>query len=155
MYVFVSEDHMLDWHSCQICYLLEINLLLLLYILTRAVRGSDYSPASAVWGKTSINWKLERQKNEEIMKWKSMSSLISAYTIHCIYSSCFLLCIVSTFYPSQFWRKMLWKLSVYTFHPPIVHVCITFQPSRTHSSWERCDKNILMFENWRERKMKK
>ena len=30
-----------------------------------------------------------------------------------------------------------------------------FQPSRSHSSWERCDKNILMFENWRERKMKK
>ena len=27
MYVFVSEDHMLDWHSCQICYPLEIKLL--------------------------------------------------------------------------------------------------------------------------------
>ena len=25
MYVFVSEDHMLDWHSCQICYPLEIS----------------------------------------------------------------------------------------------------------------------------------
>ena len=25
MYVFVSEDYMLDWHSCQICYPLEIN----------------------------------------------------------------------------------------------------------------------------------
>ena len=23
MYVFVSEDHMLDWHSCQTCYPLE------------------------------------------------------------------------------------------------------------------------------------
>ena len=30
MYVFVSEDHLLDWHSCQICYPLEIKLLLLL-----------------------------------------------------------------------------------------------------------------------------
>ena len=28
MYVIVSEDHMLDWHSCQICYTLEIKLLL-------------------------------------------------------------------------------------------------------------------------------
>ena len=30
MYVFVFEDHMLDWHSCQMCYPLEIKLLLLL-----------------------------------------------------------------------------------------------------------------------------
>ena len=30
MYVFVSEDHMSDWHSCQICYPLEMKLLLLL-----------------------------------------------------------------------------------------------------------------------------
>ena len=28
MYVFVSENHMLDWQWCQICYLLEIKLLL-------------------------------------------------------------------------------------------------------------------------------
>ena len=84
-----------------------------------------------------------------------MSSLISVYTIHCIYSSCLLLCIVSTFYASHFWRKMLRKLSVYTIQPPTGHVGITFQPSRPHSSWERCDKNILMFENWRERKTKK
>ena len=35
-----------------------------------------------------------------------------------------------------------------------MHPLSTFQPSRPHSSWERCDKNILMFENWRERKMK-
>ena len=27
---FVIEDHMLDWHSCQICYPLEIKILLLL-----------------------------------------------------------------------------------------------------------------------------
>ena len=30
MHVFVFEDHMLDWHSCQICYPLEIKLLFLL-----------------------------------------------------------------------------------------------------------------------------
>ena len=30
IYVFVSEGHMLQWHSCQICYPLEIKLLLLL-----------------------------------------------------------------------------------------------------------------------------
>ena len=58
------------------------------------------------------------------------------------------------FYATQFWRKMLWKLSVYTIHSPMVHVGITFQPSRPHSSWEKGDKNILMFENWRERKWK-
>ena len=28
MYVFVFEDHMLDWHSCQMCYPLEIKVLL-------------------------------------------------------------------------------------------------------------------------------
>ena len=28
MYVFVSEDHMLDWQLCQICYPLEMKLLL-------------------------------------------------------------------------------------------------------------------------------
>ena len=32
MYVFVSEDHMLDRHSSQICYPLEIKLLLLLWV---------------------------------------------------------------------------------------------------------------------------
>ena len=29
MHVFVFEDHMLDWDSCQICYPLEIKSLLL------------------------------------------------------------------------------------------------------------------------------
>ena len=81
-----------------------------------------------------------------------MSSLISVYTINCTYSSCLLLGIVSTFYALQFWRKMLWKLLVYMIHPPIVHVGIThppivhvstkFQPSRPHSSWEKCGENF-------------
>ena len=29
----VIEDHMLDWHKCQLCYPLEIKLLLLLSLL--------------------------------------------------------------------------------------------------------------------------
>ena len=29
---FVTENHMLDWQSCQICYPLELNLLLLLFV---------------------------------------------------------------------------------------------------------------------------
>ena len=33
MHVFVSEDHMLDWHLFQVCYSLEIKLLLLLLSL--------------------------------------------------------------------------------------------------------------------------
>ena len=83
-----------------------------------------------------------------------MTSLISVYTIHCIYSSCLFLCIVSTFMPRSSGEKCYGKLSVYMIHPPIVHVGIMFQPSRPHSSWEKCDKNILMFENWTKRKMK-
>ena len=31
---------------------------------------------------------------------------------------------------------------VYTIHPPIVHVYNKFQPSRPHSSLEKCDKNV-------------
>ena len=33
MPTFVPEDHMLDWHKCQICYPLEIKWLLLLSLL--------------------------------------------------------------------------------------------------------------------------
>ena len=29
-HVFVFEDHMLDWHSCQICYPLEINIIIII-----------------------------------------------------------------------------------------------------------------------------
>ena len=29
----VIEDHMLDWHSCQICYRLKVKLLLYLTLL--------------------------------------------------------------------------------------------------------------------------
>ena len=30
----VIEDHMLDWHSCQICYPLKINLLIHVLLLS-------------------------------------------------------------------------------------------------------------------------
>ena len=43
---------------------------------------------------------------------------------------------------------------VYMIHLPTVQTCTNIQPSGPHSSWEKCDKNILMFENWRKRKMK-
>ena len=33
MYVFVSEDHMLDWHSCQTCYPLEKSYYYYYYIM--------------------------------------------------------------------------------------------------------------------------
>ena len=33
MSTFVIEGHMLDWHSCQICYPLEIKVLLLLVVV--------------------------------------------------------------------------------------------------------------------------
>ena len=32
-FVIVTENHMLDWHLCQICYPLEIQLLLLVCLL--------------------------------------------------------------------------------------------------------------------------
>ena len=34
---------------------------------------------------------------------------------------------------------------VYTIHPPFVHVCTKFQPSRPQSSWEKCEEN---FNTW-------
>ena len=37
----------------------------------------------------------------------------------------------------------------------LVHVGTKFQPSRPHSSWEKCDKKILMFENRRKKKWEK
>ena len=35
MPTFVTEDYMLDWHKCQICYPLEIKLLLVLLSLRK------------------------------------------------------------------------------------------------------------------------
>ena len=33
-------------------------------------------------------------------------------------------------------------IPVYTKHPPIFHVCNKFQPSRPHSSGEKCDEKF-------------
>ena len=39
MYVFVSEDHMLDWHSCQTCYPLEKSYYSIIIILCKTQTG--------------------------------------------------------------------------------------------------------------------
>ena len=39
---FVIEDHMLDWHSCQICYPLEIKILLLSLLLQKLCEKGNY-----------------------------------------------------------------------------------------------------------------
>ena len=41
MPTFIIEDHMLDWHTCQICYPLEIKLLLLLLLLLSLASSHD------------------------------------------------------------------------------------------------------------------
>ena len=33
-------------------------------------------------------------------------------------------------------------IPVYTIHLSTVHMCTKFQPSRPHSSWEKCDENF-------------
>ena len=33
-------------------------------------------------------------------------------------------------------------IPIYTIHPPIFHVCNKFEPSRPHSSWEKCDEKF-------------
>ena len=125
--------------------------------LTRAVRGSDYSPAIVLSEEKDKSYKLkigktEKGRNNEMKKYEQPD-----FSIH---NTLYLFFMFVTLYCFNFLslpvlEKTLWKLSIYTIHPPIVHVGITFLPSRPNSSWERCDKNILMFENWRERKMKK
>ena len=45
-------------------------------------------------------------------------------------------------------------IPVHTIHLPIVHVCTKFQPSRPHSSWEKCDNKFQCLKIG-ERKMKK
>ena len=45
-------------------------------------------------------------------------------------------------------------IPVYTIHLPTVHVCTKFQPSRPHSSWEKCDKKIYVWKFERKKKEK-
>ena len=125
-------------------------------------------------------WKLERKKNEEIKGWISSSSLIPVYTIYiCQLSTCVpSFSLLASQFLRKVWPKILmfenWRkkneeikgricssnlIPVYTVHLPTVHVCTNNQPSKPHSSREKSDEkvqqNFLIFENWRERKMKK
>ena len=40
------------------------------------------------------------------------------------------------------WISSSSLILVYTIHLPTVHVCTKFQPSRPHSSWEKCDEKF-------------
>ena len=45
-------------------------------------------------------------------------------------------------------------IPVYTIHLPTVNVCTKFQPSRPHSSWEKCDKKFYVWKLERKKKEK-
>ena len=95
---------------------------------------STWVPSSNLLGLTvpekrvtkNVNvWKLERKKNEKKQQKTKGQNMSSS------------------------------MIPVHTIHPPIFHMCNKFEPSRAHSSWEKCNEKIfLMFENWRERKIK-
>ena len=53
---FVIEDHMLDWHSCQICYPLEIKILLL---LCKYIQFVQHGPCTRLSG---MNWLRKKKK---------------------------------------------------------------------------------------------
>ena len=42
------------------------------------------------------------------------------------------------------WISSSSQILVYTIHPPIVQVYTKFQPSRPHSSWEKCDEKFSL-----------
>ena len=120
-------------------------------------------------------WRLERRKNYKKIKGRiSSSSLIPVYTIH---PPIVHVCNMNEpSRPHSFWdrcdetfqrlkigEKEKWRIKrqicssrlilVYTIHLPTVHVCTKFQPSRPHSSWEKCNKKFLCLkieekENW-------
>ena len=106
-------------------------------------------------------WKLERKKNEEIQGWISSSSLILVNMIHL--PTIHVCTNFQTSRPHNSWEKcdekfQCWKLErkkneeiqgqirssslipVNMIHLPTIHMCIKFQSSRPHSSWEKCDK---------------
>ena len=45
-------------------------------------------------------------------------------------------------------------IPVYTIHPPIFHMCNKFQPSRPHSSREKCDETFSCLKIGEKEKMK-
>ena len=109
------------------------------------------------------DWKLERKKNKGTKKSSSMSPV---YTTH---PPIFHMCNkFQTSRPHSSWEKCdekfsclkigekeKWKIKgqisssslipVYTIHLSIVHMCTKFQPSRLHSSWEKCDEKFQYF----------
>ena len=108
-------------------------------------------------------WKLERKKNEEIMRWISSNSLIPVYMIHL--STVYVCTKFQSSRPRSTWEEsdetfQCWKLErnkneeingwisssslmIYSMiHLPTVHECTNFQSSRPHSSREKCDKNL-------------
>ena len=130
------------------------------------------------WEKCDKNFlclKICEKEKQKQNKGNKSSSPIPVYTIH---PSIFYMC--NKFQPSRphsSWEKCdekfsclktgekdNWKIKgrisssspipVYTIHLSTVHVCTKFQPSRPHSSWEKCDKNFQCLkigekEKWR------
>ena len=133
------------------------------------------APEKSVTKNFSI-WKLERKKNDEIRE-QLRAAVWFQYTRYiCPLSMCvqsFNLLGLTVPEKSVTKNFNVWKLErkkneeikwwisssslipVYTIHLPTVHVCTKFQSSRPHSSWEKTVWRKMLFENWRERKMKK
>ena len=115
-------------------------------------------------------WKLERKKNEDIMRWISSSSLI---LVHMIYLPTVYVCTkFQSSRPHSSWEKcdekfQCWKLERKMnigmnkqqqpesgIHDTSAHCPRVFQSSRPHNSLEECDKKISMLkigekEKWR------
>ena len=106
-------------------------------------------------------WKLE--KNENIKRWIRAA----AWFRYTRYIHPFSTCVTSfkllgltvpeesltkNFHVWKLERKKKWRIKgqisssslilVYTIHLYNVHMCTKFQPSRPHSSWEKCDKKF-------------
>ena len=125
------------------------------------------------WDEIFQCWKLERKKNEEKRGLISSSSLILVYMIHL--PTVYVCTKFQSSRPHISWEKsdekfQCWKLErkkneeikgwirssslilVHMIHLPTVQACTNFQPSRPHSSWEKCDENFQCWkleEKWR------
>ena len=110
-------------------------------------------------------WKLERKKNEEIMRWISSSSLIPVNMIHL--PTVYVCTKFQSSRPHSSWEKsdekfQCWKLErkkneeikgwisssslilVHMIHLPTVHACTNFQSFGHHSSREKVWRKISM-----------
>ena len=123
-------------------------------------------------------WKLERKKNEKI-KGQIRAAAWFQYTR---YIHPFSMCVTSFNLPgltvpeeSVTKNFLVWKLErkknkgikgqisrsslilVHKIHLSIVHVCTMFQPSKPHSSWEKCEEKFQCMkigekEKWRNKR---